>query len=259
MKINKIDWANMQTTLDGLLNHRITLEQAVSGYRVAMDTVFLAAAVPAESGHIILDFGCGVGGVMLCLARRVPGIRATGIDCQSDLVELCQKNIKFNGFERSMDVINKDVTSLSDDYDSQFDHVAMNPPYHEEEYHTVSTHQGKRKAHSEKAGDLTKWIQNGAKALKNLGTLTLIHRADRLNDILQIMDESFGTIQIVSLLPAGGTPAKRVIVRGIKGRKGAVILYQNVILHKHEGGYTDEAEAILRHMQPLKFVLAEAR
>jgi hypothetical protein len=62
-------------TEDRLLGGRIRLNQPAAGYRVAIDPVFLAAAVPAEPHQLVLDVGCGAGGAMLCLAARVPHTR----------------------------------------------------------------------------------------------------------------------------------------------------------------------------------------
>ena len=55
-----------------LLGGRVKLRQPVAGYRVAIDPVFLAAAVPATAGDRILDIGCGAGAASVCLAARVP-------------------------------------------------------------------------------------------------------------------------------------------------------------------------------------------
>ena len=102
----------MNTTLDGLLDRRVTLEQPAEGYRVAVDTVLLAAAVPIETGQKALDLGCGVGGAMLCLACRVPGITITGIEIQDELTQLCRANIARNTFATGLDVVQGDVARL---------------------------------------------------------------------------------------------------------------------------------------------------
>jgi tRNA1(Val) A37 N6-methylase TrmN6 len=65
---------------DMLLGGRVRLRQPVAGYRVAIDPVFLAAAVPAVPGDRALDVGCGTGAAAICLAVRVPDCRVTGIE-----------------------------------------------------------------------------------------------------------------------------------------------------------------------------------
>ncbi|MDD2325451.1 MAG: methyltransferase, partial [Alphaproteobacteria bacterium] len=75
----------MHTTVDTLLGKRFEVEQPAEGYRIAVDTLLLAAAVPARGGERVLELGCGVGGAMLALAARVPDVAITGIEVQMDM------------------------------------------------------------------------------------------------------------------------------------------------------------------------------
>ncbi|MDE2030606.1 MAG: methyltransferase [Alphaproteobacteria bacterium] len=243
----------MDTTLDGLLNRRVTLEQPKSGYRVAVDTIFLAAAVPARTGERILDMGCGVGGALLCLARRVAGVKGTGIDVQPDLAELFRRNITRNTFAAGLEAQTGDVARLSPELHGAFDHVMANPPYHDEARHDVSANAVKQTANTEKSGDLALWVASAAAALKPSGLFTLIHRADRRDEILPLLQPAFGDIEILCLLPKENAEAKRVIIRARKGAPFSVREAAPLVLHKADGGYTQEADAVLRDCQEMLF------
>ena len=162
------------TSIDGLLDRRVTLEQPTIGYRVAVDTVFLAAAAPALEGDKVLDMGCGVGGAMICLACRVPNIKGLGIEIVPEIVELCHHNIGHNAFASGLLVRREDAASLPSDLHGTFDHVLMNPPYHEEKRHDASPNNLKHAANIEKTGDLALWIASAAAALKTSGTVTFV-------------------------------------------------------------------------------------
>ena len=260
------------TTLDGILNRRVWLEQPANGFRVAIDTVLLAAAVPAHAGDRILDLGCGVGGAMLCVACRVPDITGIGIEIQPELVELCRRNLARNGFASGLEVRQSDIASftkntvipanagiqrsasarpIAKDDANNFDHALMNPPYHEESRHDASPNTIKRIANTETTNDLCIWIDAAAAALKQSGTLTLIHRADRQDEILNLLQNTFGEIEILPLLPKANTATKRIIIRARKGAASSVRILPTLVLHKPEGGYTNEAEAVLRHCKAL--------
>src|SRR5437763_11119775 len=118
-------------TEDRLLGGRIRLKQPAAGYRVAIDPVFLAAAIPAEPHHLVLDVGCGAGAAMLCLAARVPHSRVVGLEMQRDLVRLAGDNVILNGLEARASVMIGDLLQppprLSP---GAFDHVIANPPHH---------------------------------------------------------------------------------------------------------------------------------
>jgi tRNA1(Val) A37 N6-methylase TrmN6 len=244
----------MKTTLDGILNHRVTLEQPEGGFRVAVDTVLLAAAVPIKPGEAALDLGCGVGGAMLCLAARVPDVTVTGLEIQNELVELCRSNIARNNFLAQITVTQGDATHLPDDLTARFDHVLMNPPYHDEIRHDVSAHDGKRIANTEREGDLALWIASARRALKQDGVLTMIYRADRQDEILTRAARGFGEVKLLAVLPKSGAAAKRIILQLRKGGQASVRTCKSFILHQTGGGYTDEAEAALRHAKNIEFV-----
>jgi tRNA1(Val) A37 N6-methylase TrmN6 len=243
----------METTLDGLLDKRVTLEQPAHGYRVAIDTVLLAAAVPARAGQRVLDLGCGAGGAMLCLARRVPHILVTGIDIRHEMVLLCRDNIVRNKPEADLKAHDADATKLSPAMAARFDHAMMNPPYQDEERHDLSPHLQKRMANAAPGGDLALWIENAAKVLKPGGVLTLIHRADRLDEILAALRLDFGAVGILPVAPKENKPPKRIVLRARKGADRCVNHSRTFVLHQADGRYTDAADSVLRHMQALQF------
>ncbi len=229
------------------------VEQPAEGYRISIDTVFLAAAVPAESEDNILDFGCGVGGAMLCVSFRVPKLKGLGLEAQPELVNFCNKNILRNAFASGLEVRQSDVTKLSDDLKQRFDHALMNPPYHESASHSCSANQSKRKANTESAGHLSLWISSASAALRSGGSLTLIHKAERLKDILSCLNKDFGNIKILSFLPKEGGKSKRFILRAYKGASYSVEESKPFILHDEKGRFTKEAEDVLREGTELHF------
>ena len=95
------------------------------------------------------------------------------------------------------------------------------------------------------------WIDCAHEALKSNGTLTLIHRADQIDKIIQGLGKRFGAVEIIPLYPKAGQPAKRVIVRAVKHRKTPATLHAGLTLHQDNGAYTDAAERVLRSAEGL--------
>jgi tRNA1(Val) A37 N6-methylase TrmN6 len=242
----------METTLDGILGQRLTLEQPRDGFRIAIDTIMLAASVAAQAGQTILDLGCGVGGAMLCLAARAPDTHVTGIDIQKELIDLCQRNIERNGLADRAVCQNADIMHF--DGHTRFDHVMMNPPYHDKKQHDVSANPVKRTANTGNKDDLGVWIETADKALRPEGMLTLIHRADRMDEIVAEVKKYFGTVSILPLLPKEGTPAKRVLLRATKVTKTLIQHCCPIILHGTDGHFTEQAENTLRHAYAVEFI-----
>ena len=84
-------------TDDHLLGGRVRFSQPAHGYRVAIDPVLLAAAVPARAGERVLDAGAGTGAASLCLAARVPECRIVGLELQRPLQRIASHNVTQNG------------------------------------------------------------------------------------------------------------------------------------------------------------------
>jgi tRNA1(Val) A37 N6-methylase TrmN6 len=93
-----------QLTEDSLLGGRLRFNQPAEGYRVAIDSVLLAAALPARAGDLVLDVGAGSGAAALCLAARVEGCRVVGLELRRPLARLANDNARLNGLEDRVSV-----------------------------------------------------------------------------------------------------------------------------------------------------------
>jgi len=238
-------------TEDSILGGRILLQQPRVGFRAAIDSVFLPAAVPARAGDLILDLGTGVGAAALCLLRRVAGCKAIGLELQPDLAELARRNADRNALSDSFEVVTGDVSDPSKRITSKiFSHVIMNPPYLDTGRGRAPKSVSRAKSMLEGEATLARWIDFGLDMLKPKGSLTIIHRADRLQDILYLLKESAhrtGEVVVFPLWPeTRGKPAIRVIVRARKGIATPLRLAAGIVLHEADGSFTREAESILR-------------
>ncbi len=237
---------------DLLLGGRVSLAQPVSGYRVAIDPVMLAAAVSASAGDSVLDLGCGAGAAALCLLARVPGIRVTGLDLQINLVRLAGENARRNDVANRFLPMVGDVAKLPPRLaPASFDHVMCNPPYQRASAARPSGNPARDTANREGEAGLTVWIAAALAMVRPKGVLTIIHRADRLDDLLVALHGQFGDIAVFPLWPGPGVAAKRVIVRARKGVAGPLRIAPGLILHEPSGAYTASADAILRNAAPL--------
>ncbi len=234
-------------TEDAFLGGRLRLHQPADGYRAAIDPVLLAAAIPAQPGEAVADLGCGVATAGLCLLTRVPGIRVTGLELQPWLVELALRNAALNGCNGQFGVIAGDVAQPPAELTAvTYDHVMLNPPYLEAGATRVSTHELRRIATVEGPAGLEPWLTCAVALLRPRGSLTVIHRADRLHSILAVLSESCGDIVVFPLWPHEGEGAKRILVQGLKGSGGPLRVLPGLVLHDAAGGYTGAAEAVLR-------------
>lgn len=240
----------METALteDALLGGRVRLLQSRRGYRVAVDAVLLAAAAHPRLGERVLDLGTGVGSVALCIAKRVPDCTIFGVELQPALAQLAQRNATRNGVGDRVHTIVHDIAQPLPAELGSFEQVVTNPPYMAAAAADPPPDRSKALATVESSADLQRWLEVATGALKPHGTLTLIHRADRLEEIAAHLVRLRWGALTVKRLP----PAPRVLVRARRGPP-SVGESPPLVLHRPEGGYTEAAEAVLRHAAALDF------
>lgn len=241
-------------TEDRLLGGRVRLRQPAEGYRVAIDPVLLAAAVPAEPHQLVLDVGCGAGAAMLCLAARVPHSRVVGLEMRRELVRLAGDNAILNAMEARVSVMIGDLLRppprLSP---GAFDHVMANPPHHERGHAAPSAMPGKSAATVEGDADLAAWVRFALAMVRPKGTVTFIHRADRIDAVLAEIAGRAGEVVVFPLWPGDDRPASRVLVRARKQIAAPARLMPGLVLHRPDGRLSDRAEGILREGRALDF------
>ncbi|MGD8809990.1 MAG: DUF2007 domain-containing protein [Gammaproteobacteria bacterium] len=243
---------------DALLGGRLVLRQPATGYRVAIDPVFLASAVPETAGNV-LDVGCGTGAAALCLAHRVAGARVTGLELRADWAQLAEDNARRNGMADRVSIIRGDLLQPPGDLSSgRFDEVMANPPYLPPERADMRHPPADAPATVEGEAALADWISFCVAMAAPKGGITLIHRADRLDEILTLLRGRAGGIVVFPLWPKApdatdAEDARRVIVRARKGVQTPLRLSPGMVLHRDDGHYTEAAEAVLRDGAPIRF------
>ncbi|WP_238365057.1 tRNA1(Val) (adenine(37)-N6)-methyltransferase [Mesobacterium pallidum] len=242
----------------GFLGGRIALLQPLKGYRAGVDPVLLAASVPARAGHSVLELGCGAGAASLCLAARVQGLTLTGLELQPGYAALARKNAALN--DLPLTVVEGDLAAMPANLrQRRFDIVIANPPYFDRSASTRAPDAGRDTAMGEDT-PLADWVQAGSRRLAPRGLYAMIHRAERLGEILSLAPQAgLGSLRVLPLAPRAGRDAQLVIVHMTKGGRAPLRLHAPFILHagdRHAGDapdYTEAAEAILRHAAPIRW------
>ena len=180
-------------------------------------------------------------------------MQVTGLELQPDLAELAAANIRDNDLEDRVHILTGDLLSPPADLPaSSFDRVMSNPPFQKAGTHTPPPGASRALAHGEGSADLAARVallHPDAEATRHL---TLVHRADRLDDLIALLHGRFGAVTLipsglesaappsVSWSPPAGAPAAPRLA-----------LSAGLTLHEADGGFTAAAEAILRHRNAL--------
>lgn len=234
-------------TQDHVLGGRVVLRQPSVGYRAGLDAALLAASVALEPGQRGLEAGCGAGAALLQAAVRSPGARFTGLERDRCALYLARRNISLNQLEARVTAAAGDVAEpFASLGEPPFDAVFANPPFFDDPASLRAPHPARRGAYIAEGG-LQVWTGFLLKAVRDGGRITLIHRADRLADILRLLEGRTGGVRIRPIQPFADVAAKRVLVQAIRSGRAPLVLLPALVLHERDGAkHTAAVEAILR-------------
>ena len=229
----------------------VVIQDGRTGYGV--DAVLLAAFAAGETGapaavkgSRVADLGTGSGIVAFTLHNKTGGARITGFDVQPSAVDRAERACEMNGLTEDIGFICSDVNDLPDAYpgfQSDFDSVVSNPPYFRRtpDESGAADPDSRYIARHETSAGIEDFARCASYLLKASGSLYMVHRPDRLPDIICAM-RSCGiepkTMQFVA--PQKGKAANIVLIHGIKGARPELHMLPDLAVHTEDGGYTDE-------------------
>ena len=237
----------IETTHDIFLKGALTIEQPSKGYRAGTDAVLLAAAAAAIPVQRVLEAGCGVGTALLSLAslRADSTLQLTGLEKDEAAWSLALANAARNDVRGEVKFVQGDVLAPAEVLLGQFDLVFSNPPYFDDDQ-AIRDPDVSRQAAYILGAPLDAWIKGMLAMAKPKGRFLMIHRADRLPDILAALRGKAGDIGICPVRPRAGDPAKRVVVSARRGSRAPLRLLAGIDMHPPvgEGRFSADYQAI---------------
>ena len=219
-----------------------------------MDAALLAATVAPKAGERLIEAGCGAGAVLMQLAKRHNDLTLAGLERDPFAYQLAQHNAQANGEAHRTTIFNGDVAKGFPCLGQPlFDWAVSNPPYFDDPNAMRAPADEKRGAWMADDG-LKAWTHFLLKSVREGGKVVIVHRADRLADILSLLAPKAGSFAIRPVHSFADEPAKRILVQATKTGKAPLRLMPALVLHPRTGPkHTPEAEAILRGEAALPF------
>lgn len=232
--------------LNDLLGYKnIKIYQNTQMFSFSLDSVLLANFVNINKKvSNILDIGTGNAPIPLILSQKT-NAKITGVEIQEDVFSLAMKSIQYNKLQNQITVINDDINNKYKEWNSEsFDIITCNPPFFKiTENVKLNESVYKRYARHEITLNIEQIFKIARKLLKNNGTINIVHRPDRLVEILSIMEQNnIEPKRLRFIYPRINESANMVLIEGVKMGKSGVKIEPPLIVHDKDGNYTEDVK-----------------
>lgn len=225
-----------------LLDYKnLKIVQDTDMFSFSLDSVLLANFVTLNKNiSNILDIGCGNAPIPMILSTKTFA-SITGVEIQKSVYDLAVKSVSINNLSDRISLINCDINNYAASLESdQFDVITCNPPFFKvSECSNFNSSEYKKIARHEVKLNLDQLFMISRKLLKNGGVVAVVHRTDRLIDIiLSMRSNNIEPKRIQLVYSHVGDESNMVLVEGSKnGRPGLKIL-PPLYTHNADGSYT---------------------
>lgn len=232
--------------LNYLLGYKdLKIYQNSNMFHFSLDSILLPNFVTLnKSSKNILDIGTGNAVIPLILSTKTDAI-ITGVEIQQEVYELARKTVDYNNLEHQINLINMDIKEYTKQLESdKFDVITCNPPFfkiHEKTRRNDSTY--KSIARHELELNLDDIFKISRKLLKNNGLIALVHRPERLLEIMDMMRKhNIEPKRIQFVYPKHNKSANILLIEGRKNGKSGLEILNPIYTHEENGEYSQQIE-----------------
>jgi tRNA1Val (adenine37-N6)-methyltransferase len=204
-----------------------------------IDAVLIANFARVPKNALVADLGCGCGVIGLLIAAKTEAAHVTGLEIQSDIADMARRSVRLNGLDEKVAIENIDFNYYNKA--SAFDVVICNPPYKEIGGGLRNPNLHLAIARHEVCCTLCDVIKTSSRILKPGGKLNLIHRPERLADIICKMRENGIEPKRIRLVhPHYNKKPMSVLIEGAKGGRPKLLFEPPLYVYDNNNQYTDE-------------------
>ncbi|MEF2931523.1 MAG: tRNA1(Val) (adenine(37)-N6)-methyltransferase [Clostridia bacterium] len=235
--------------IDDLQYKELKIIQNTKGFCFGIDSVILsdfAKSIKKESKVVDLGTGTGIIGLLLCKKTELKEI--VGIEIQKEVAEMAKRSIELNKLEDKFKILNTDINKIFEDKlleKNKFDVVVMNPPYKEKGTGKINEVDSKIISRHEVKATLSDFIKVASNLLKDKGEIYIVHKPERMPDIIQKMRENkIEPKEIKTVYSNKKTEASLILIKGIKGANKFFKILEPLYIYEENGEYTKEIKEI---------------
>ena len=234
--------------INDLLDFNKKIVQDTDYFNFSLDSVLLVNFCDIRKNYKILDICSGNCPIPLMLESKVNN-KIYACEIQKEIYELGLESIKLNDLEERIDLLNMDAKELTKKFETDtFDLITCNPPYFKLNEKSIKNDNDiKSNARHELLINLEDIFKISRKLLKNNGKLVMVHRTERLDEIIELSKKyNLNIKRIQFIYPKENEESNMIIIEAHKNGKEGLKVLPPIIVHDSNGNYKKEIEEMFR-------------
>ena len=238
--------------IDDLGCNNLKIIQNKNWFCFGIDSVLLVNfAKHMKENSNVLDLGTGTGIIPILLSGKTNFKKAIGIEIQENVAEMAKRSVELNNLQDKIEIICDNILNFEKNFikqkliENKFDVIITNPPYKKSGEGVINETEEKLISRHEVTASLEDFIKISSKLLKDKGEFYLVHRPERLVDILDLMRKYKIEPKLIQMVCSNyNKPPKLVLIKGIRNAKPFLKVEKNLYIYDEKGNYTDEIKQI---------------
>lgn len=229
--------------IDDLEYKGLKIIQNKKGFCFGIDSVLLSDyAKNIKKNSNVIDIGTGTGIISLLLCKKTELNKIYGIELQEEVADMAKRSIKLNGLENKIEIINKNIKDIFEILEpNKYDAIVTNPPYKKLDTGLKSEDKKQLISRHEVECTLEDIIEKSYKLLTSNGEFYMVHRAERLVDIMYYLRKyKLEPKNIRFVHSKKDEKPNLILIRAVKNAKEFLKIAKPLVIYKDNGEYTDE-------------------
>lgn len=229
--------------IDDLQINNLKIIQNNNGFCFGIDSVLLTDfARTIKNNSSIIDLGTGTGIIPILLTAKIKAKKIIGIEIQEDVAEMAQRSITLNNLEEKIEIINGDIKEIDKKFGKgKYDVIITNPPYIKNNTGLKNENNSKLISRHEIECTIEDIARVSNSLLKDKGEVYMVHRPDRLMDIMESFRRYKLEIKEMRLVyPSKDSQANLILIKAVKNSKPFLKIQKPLFVYQDKEKYDDE-------------------
>ena len=229
--------------LDDLQINNLKIIQNKNGFCYGIDSVLISDyAKKMKKNAKIIDLGTGTGVIAILLTAKVNPKKIIGVEIQDSIAEMAKRSVCLNHLENKVEILNEDIRKLDKILENNsFDVIVTNPPYMKVNTGLKNENSVKLISRHEVECNIEDIARISHRLLNENGEIYMVHRPDRLVDIMEIFRKYKLEIKELRMVYSKeNMQANLVLIKAVKNAKPFLKIDRPLYVYKEDGEYTRE-------------------